>query len=409
MPEQRDTNGTPPPVVPRDGTPPPVARGGALPVVSGSAVGIIANPMSGRDIRRLVARASVFPNAEKTNMALRLIAAAGALGVERVCMSTDAMGVAAGVLRAAGKRRARDGRWPELEFCELARPTADARDTREMVRRMRERGVGVLVLLGGDGTVRAASTDCADVPLLPLSTGTNNAFPEMWEATVAGAAAALVATWRVSPDEATYRAKALRVRTGGRTEVALVDVCLSTVAHVGARALWDVGTLRELYCAFAEPHAIGLSSIAGLVAPTGRTEPHGVRLRLAGSETGPATGPATRPGTGPETGTTAARRRVLAPVAPGVLAPVDLLEVAPLRAGEPVTSAMARGTVAVDGERELEFGPSSPVEVTLTPHGPVVLDVRGVLARAAERGLLLSTPDGPGAQHQQEPTYQEVR
>jgi predicted polyphosphate/ATP-dependent NAD kinase len=389
------------------------------PPVPGSAIGIIANPMSGRDIRRLVARASVFPNAEKTNMALRLIAAAGALGVERVCMSTDAMGVAAGVLRAAGKRRPRDGRWPELEFCELERATGDAEDTRRLVRRMRERGVGVLVLLGGDGTVRAASADCADLPLLPLSTGTNNAFPEMWEATVAGAAAALLATGRVTPDEATYRAKALRVHSGGRTEVALVDVCLSTVTHVGARALWDVATLRELYCAFAEPHAIGLSSIAGLVAPTARTEPHGVYVRLAGSAgaTGAATGAATPTPTPTATAAVDERpsspRRVLAPVAPGVLAPVDLLEVAPLRAGEPVTSAMSRGTVAVDGERELEFGPSSPVTVTLTPHGPVVLDVRAVLARAAERGLLL-TPPGTAQEtaqqtNQTDQPYQEVR
>ncbi|WP_329428161.1 hypothetical protein OG339_01800 [Streptosporangium sp. NBC_01495] len=30
--------------------------------------GVIANPMSGRDIRRLVASASVFPNAEKAGM-----------------------------------------------------------------------------------------------------------------------------------------------------------------------------------------------------------------------------------------------------------------------------------------------------------------------------------------------------
>jgi predicted polyphosphate/ATP-dependent NAD kinase len=396
MPGQRDTDGALPPVSVRPVSVPTVFGLSVLgvsvlgPPVPGSAIGIIANPMSGRDIRRLVARASVFPNAEKTNMALRLIAAAGALGVERVCMSTDAMGVAAGVLRAAGKRRSRDGRWPELEFCELARATGDAEDTRRLVRRMRERGVAVLVLLGGDGTVRAASTDCADVPLLPLSTGTNNAFPEMWEATVAGAAAALLATGRVTPDEATYRAKALRVHTGGRTEAALVDVCLSTVAHVGARALWDVGTLRELYCAFAEPHAIGLSSIAGLVAPTGRTEPDGVRVRLAGSDAD------------------AVPRQVLAPVAPGVLASVGLLEVAPLRAGEPVTSALARGTVAVDGERELEFGPSSPVTVTLTPHGPVVLDVRAVLARAAERGLLLSTP-APQQTAETDQTYQEVR
>jgi hypothetical protein len=52
-----------------------------------AAIGIIANPMAGRDIRRLVARASVFPNAEKTNMVLRLVAAAAARGIGRVLVS----------------------------------------------------------------------------------------------------------------------------------------------------------------------------------------------------------------------------------------------------------------------------------------------------------------------------------
>ena len=81
-----------------------------LPVVPGSTAGIVANPMSGRDIRRLVAQASVFPNVEKTNMVLRLLAAAGAAGAERALLSTDGMGVAGGVARALAKRRASEGR-----------------------------------------------------------------------------------------------------------------------------------------------------------------------------------------------------------------------------------------------------------------------------------------------------------
>ena len=40
---------------------------------SETTVGIIANPASGRDIRRLVACASVFPVAEKCNMITRLL------------------------------------------------------------------------------------------------------------------------------------------------------------------------------------------------------------------------------------------------------------------------------------------------------------------------------------------------
>jgi predicted polyphosphate/ATP-dependent NAD kinase len=343
--------------------------GTALPIVPGSTVGIVANPMSGRDIRRLVAQASVFPNAEKTNMVLRLIAAAGATGVERVLMSTDGMGVAGGVLRAQHKRRAGAGRWPELDFVQLGAITGTAEDTRELVRIMRERGASVIVLLGGDGTVRAAAAASGDVALLPLSTGTNNAFPEMWEATVAGSAAGLLATGRVSLLDATRRAKVLHVEAGDSREVALVDVCVSTVTHVGSKALWQPGTLRELYCAFAEPHAIGLSSIAGLLHPSARTDPDGVVVRMTDLDT--------------------ARHTVLAPIAPGVVAQIGVSEAGPLLAGVTHAVALDRGTVAVDGEREIEFGPATPVTVTLAHDGPLVLDVRAVLAAASARRLLV--------------------
>jgi predicted polyphosphate/ATP-dependent NAD kinase len=343
---------------------------GTLPTVPGSTVGIVANPMSGRDIRRLVAQASVFPNAEKTNMVLRLLAAAGATGVETVLMSTDAMGVAGGVLRAQRKRRADAGRWPEVEFVQLDAITGTATDTRNLVAAMRARGAAVIIVLGGDGTVRAASADSGDVPVLPLSTGTNNAFPEMWEATVAGTAAGLLATGRVPAEQASYRAKVLRVRAGDAREIALVDVCVSTVTHIGSRALWQPDTLREVYCAFAEPHAIGLSSIAGLLHPAGRTDPHGVAVRLAAPEV--------------------ARHTVLAPIAPGVILPIGIRDAGPLRPGETRTVAVERGTVAVDGEREIEFGPRTPVTVTLAADGPRVLDVRNVLAAAAGRRLLVS-------------------
>jgi predicted polyphosphate/ATP-dependent NAD kinase len=342
----------------------------ALPTVPGSTIGIVANPMSGRDIRRLVAQASVFPNAEKTNMVLRLLAAAGTTGVETVLMSTDSMGVAGGVLRAQRKRRADAGRWPALEFVQLDAITGTAADTRNLVAAMRTRGAAVVIVLGGDGTVRAASAESGEVPVLPLSTGTNNAFPEMWEATVAGTAAGLLATRRVPAEQSCYRAKVLRVSAGSAREIALVDVCVSTVTHLGSRALWQPDTLREVHCAFAEPHAIGLSSIAGLLHPATRTDPHGVAVRLAAPEL--------------------ARYSVLAPIAPGVILPIGVQDVRPLPPGEPRTVAVERGTVAVDGEREIEFGPRSPVTVTLSADGPYVLDVRSVLGAAAERRLLVS-------------------
>jgi hypothetical protein len=164
--------------------------------------------------------------------------------------------------------------------------------------------------------------------------------------------------------------------------VALVDVCISTVTHVGSRALWQPATLREVYCAFAEPHAVGLSSIAGLLRPNARTDPEGVLVRLAA------------PG--------AADRTVFAPIAPGVVAPVGVRDVRALPAGVPHAVALDHGTVAVDGEREIEFAAGTPVTVTLARDGPVVLDVRAVLAAAARRRLLVSeTHELTGAQGQE--------
>jgi predicted polyphosphate/ATP-dependent NAD kinase len=330
-----------------------------------AALGIIANPMSGRDIRRLVAQASVFPNAEKANMALRVIAAAGALGVGRVHMSTDTFGLAAAVRRGIQRR---DGTGPLVEFCELRPATGTAADTRQLVRRMRAAGVAVIVLLGGDGTVRAAAAEVGDTPIVALSTGTNNVFPQTWEATIAGCAAGLVATGRVAAAAVTDRAKLLRVTCGTRTEVAVVDVCVGTTVHTGAKAVWQVAALRELYCAFAEPHAIGLSSIAGQLRPVPRYHPGGVAVWLGDGA-----------------------RTVLAPVAPGMLAPVGVRDVADLAIGECRRSGVPAGTVAVDGEREIEFGPADPVTVALTAAGPRVIDIARTLRLAADDGLLTRT------------------
>ena len=75
-------------------------------------VGIIANPASGRDIRRLVASASVFPVAEKCNMITRLLTALSATGVERVLLMPDVGGISERLRRAIVLHSAAH-LWPE--------------------------------------------------------------------------------------------------------------------------------------------------------------------------------------------------------------------------------------------------------------------------------------------------------
>ena len=333
--------------------------------------GIVTNSASGRDIRRLVTRASVFPNAEKSAMVQRTLAALGAVGVERALVMTDRGGIAAGVLRAR-QRGARDtAGWPEVEFLDLPL-TETAADTTRAVAAMVEREVGAIVVLGGDGTNRVVAGACGDVPIVPLSTGTNNVFPELREATVAGLAAGLVASGQVASDRVCRRNKVLVVDGAGRRELALVDVCATTHAAVAARAVWEVESLRALFVSFAEPDAIGLSAIAGLVHPVGRDEPWGLAVAFA---------PATR-----------ARFRVRAPIAPGLVVDVGVEGVTPMAPGEQWPVPAGTRVIALDGEREIEpegalagqFGTT----VRLDLKGPRTIDVRRTLRLAAEDGLL---------------------
>lgn len=324
-------------------------------------VGVVANPLSGRDIRRLVTQATVFPTAEKASMIGRMLAAFGAAGVSRALLSVDLGGISAAVLRDLKRRRPGDPPWPEVEFLDGMTVTQTAADTTAAVERMADIGARVIVCLGGDGTARIAAASVGDIPLLPVSTGTNNAFPVVREATVAGLAAALVATGAVPREESLARAKVLRVEAGGRSETALVDVAVSTERHVATRAVWDPATLTQLFCAFAEPDAIGLSSVLGQLDPASRQSPHGVTAVISAD----------------------AGTRVTAPIAPGLVTEVGVGETSRMEPGVPHPVLADSGILAVDGEREITFGPGAPPTVTLRADGPWCVDVPAALAASA--------------------------
>src|SRR5690242_8424780 len=334
--------------------------------VGDAIVGVVANPLSGRDIRRLTTRASVFPTAEKANMIQRMLTAFHAVGVHRVLLSTDLGGISASVFRAIGRRRGQEGGWPEVEFLDGQPIRQTAQDTVDAVRRMVTAGVRVIICLGGDGTARVTASAAGDVPMLALSTGTNNAFPLVREATIAGLAAGLIATGAVPADGVVSRVKMLEVRAGGRVETALIDVAVSTQRHVGARAVWDPATLTQLFCAFAEPDVIGLSSILGQLSPVTRHEPHGVTARLA-----------------PE-----AAAQVLAPIAPGLVMPVGIRQIERMHPGSVHLVDTRAGVIAVDGEREITFEPGEQLTVRLRTDGPRCVDVSAVLAVSARLGML---------------------
>jgi len=331
-------------------------------------VGIIANPSSGRDVRRLLGWASVFPMSEKIHVVLRLLSALGSLGVGQVWMAPDAAGIATRVREALDAAR-RQRPMPELRLLDL-RVHDDVRDSERAAAAMAAHGVRLIAVLGGDGTHRAVAARCGAVPLATLSTGTNNAFAQLREATLVGIAAALYASGRVDEALGLRTNKRLRLLGEGVDEIALVDVCVSRELARGARAVGSADDLSDIYVSFAEPQQIGLSAIAGLTHPVSRDDPFGVHVRLG-------------PG------------RVLhAPLLPGVLQPVSIAAVQRLLPGRWAPVTLTRGTIAIDGERHVEFDAHQRLHVALDLQGPRSIAVERILRHAAQQGLLFDEP-GP--------------
>lgn len=308
-------------------------------------------------------------------MVLRILGVLGKLGIGEVFMLPDVSGIASRVIHHMRYgRSAETSAFPQVTFLEM--PVRDsAADSMRATELMRNLGVSVIIVLGGDGTHRVVASASGDTPLVTLSTGTNNVFPEIREATITGLAAALLALGKVRVKDVTFRNKVLRCEVnGGRKDLALVDLAVSTECWIGARALWEASSLKELFVSFAEPDAIGLSSIAALIHPVHRSDVYGLRLVVASSGKGLMT--------------------VQAPIAPGVMAQVSIAEICEIRPKEVFRVETPRGTIALDGEREIEFSEKDVVKVWLEMDGPVTVDVNRVMQHAAKNKVLVRQHDG---------------
>ncbi len=257
-------------------------------------VGIIANPASGKDIRRLVSHATVVNNNEKVSIVRRLLLGLYASGTQRVEIMPDPFGIGVRALKGLRDR-------PEVvdtaSLIDMPIVHTSA-DSLRAAQYLRDAGVGCIIVLGGDGTSRIVAKGAGQVPLLPLSTGTNNVVPYFIEGTIAGSAAAYVARRPDADRKALcWRHKRLLVRVNGEmVDQALVEVALVSTGFVGARAVWEIGSLRQVFVTRAQPINIGLSAIIGVVNPVDPAYPGGASATI------------TQDG-----------RKVMVPIAPGSL------------------------------------------------------------------------------------------
>jgi predicted polyphosphate/ATP-dependent NAD kinase len=348
-------------------------------------IGLVANPVSARDIRRVVANAGNLQTSDRVNIVLRMLAAACACGVTRTLMMPDRGGIRALLERTLQRERGQvnrgehAARYPQLDYLDFE-PTSTVDDTFEATRRMVQAGVAAIVVLGGDGTHRAVVREllrCGSrIPVAGLSTGTNNAFPEMREPTITGMAVGLYASGCIPAAQALAGNKLIEVSVvnvaqpqRALQDIAIVDAVITSDRFIGARALWKPEALQAAYLAFADPQCIGLSAIGGLLEPVGRQQPGGLAVEMAHD----------------------ARHALLhlnAPIAPGLVRPVSIARWQRMVADEPLLIAQDAGTVALDGERELGFEPGERVTATLRENAFLTVDVARCMHIAATQGLL---------------------
>jgi hypothetical protein len=327
----------------------------------GGWVGTRANPWAGGEGRRVAARASRLSHEYKREQIQRAVIGAVAAGAERVLLVHDCFRTAESAVECLHLHA-------EIGFVDVRIETKPA-DTTRAAQAMRDAGCGALLVLGGDGTHRVAAQAWPDAPMVALSTGTNNVFPELLEATTAGAAAGLVASGRIALDEVARPAKRIEaVFRNGVRDLALVDAALLADDHPGNLMPFEPAKLRHLLLARAEPTAVGMSPIGGLLHPSGRDDDHGVEVRCS------AEGGDGKP--------------LLVPVSPGLYGYCHVVDARPVALGETI-EIRGPGVIAFDGDRDRRLAADEGVSLTVLRDGPRVIDVARTLALAAERGSFL--------------------
>lgn len=330
-------------------------------------IGIIANPASGKDIRRLVSYATIMDNQEKVNMLKRITLAAQSLGVERIYFMPDTNKMGGRVIRDLSTDKSLKAHCEILDF-----PWTDsAEDTIMAAQRMEALGAGCIVVLGGDGTCRAAAKGVKETQILPISTGTNNVYPVMAEGTVAGMAAAIAAgssaAGALPREDTCIRDKRIELYLNGNlADIALIDTVITKDVFAGAKAIWETNRISDIMVTRCHPASIGFSAIAGCLAIVTAEDDFGYEVKADHSMKSSA---------------------VLAPVAAGMLQPFGVKGHGKLSMDKDYEYKIREDCMAaLDGERELELREGDILTLRITRNGPWRVDIKKTIEAARLAG-----------------------
>lgn len=318
-----------------------------------SKVGIIANPIAGEDIRRLVAYGIAYTNMQKAEVVREIILGIDSMDVDEILIMPEYFGIGYFALDRIYKKLN-----PEISFLDM--PVRNLpEDSTDAAKIMNELNVGCIVVVGGDGTNRAVAKGCGRVPILPIAAGTNNVLPYIMEGTISGVVAGYIAK-NPHKSELLIKLKRLEViKNGVSADIALIDAVVCSELFIGSRALWDIEKIKQIVATVGSPTRIGMSSIGAFIRPIERTDTkHGIYIKIGEGKI-----------------------RVKAPIAPGIVEEVSVKEFKVLDVGDKVRVEFTPSMVALDGERELYVGKTDDVEIKLSNDGPCLVDVAKTLKK----------------------------
>lgn len=318
--------------------------------------------MAGRDIRRLVAFASLQSTPEKLQVLRRILSGVAVFADQiQVLMPRDYEGLASIVQDEAHRLF---GLSVDLVGNVAAPSSADT--TVKWARELINAGADLLIVLGGDGTQRNVAQSKPVVPVLPVAGGTNNVACWVGDQTIAGFAAA---SYVVSPEQ--YQAQLFVSKVlhlshfDGSLEVedlALIDVALVRQNFTGALAVWNPEDVMELWLTVADPIRPGLSNVGGHVLPVTTEEDAITWLQLGSND--------------------AYEIAAYGALAPGMMAKfwINQHQRIPLDQKLIIEAPRGGGTLALDGERTLVLRPEETVTLMARRDGPRYLYPQKILS-----------------------------
>tara|TARA_Y100001958_G_scaffold136983_1_gene109184 strand:- start:18644 stop:19612 length:969 start_codon:yes stop_codon:yes gene_type:complete len=319
--------------------------------VNNKTVGIIVNPNSGKDIRRLVSNAFVVPQQYKSNELIKLYEGLSTYGVNKVFVMPDFSDVS---------KRARE-KYSNLIDTEILKTKNldDESTTIESAKQMNNLSLDCVIIFGGDGTARLATNYINNTPILAISTGTNNLFPENIDGTIAGIA---VGKFINSEKRESYcrRHKKLDIYFDKNyMDSALVDVVATDIPYVGAKAVWDMESVSEIFINKIRYSGIGFSSIGFSLIKNLKSE-EAIYIKISKNKN---------------------KSKILkSPIAPGKIEEIFIDNWKLFKEDEIIKIQTNKGTLALDGERRLEFNNLTKPFVKINKEGPLCLKIKEILS-----------------------------